>query len=43
MSRAAEALHVNYYKRKDLLNADLISEDIQDVENMVNVLVPLIT
>ena len=43
MSRSAEALHVNYYKRRDLLNADLIREDIQEVENMVSVLGPLIT
>jgi hypothetical protein len=42
MSRAAEALHVNYYKRKELLNPDLIREDIGDVEQMVNVLLPFI-
>ena len=42
-SRSAEALHVNYYKRKDLLNPDLIREDISDVEQMVNVLHPFIT
>ena len=42
MSRAAEALHVNYYKRKELLNSDLIGEDIGDVEQMVNVLLPFI-
>ena len=43
MSRAAEALHVNYYKRKELLDVHLIREDIVDVENMVNVLQPFIT
>ena len=42
MSRAAEALHVNYYKRKELLNPDLIREDIGDVEQMVNVVLPFI-
>ena len=42
MSRAAEALHVNYYKRKELLNPDLIREDIEDVERMVNVLLPFV-
>ena len=43
MSRAAEALHANYYKRKEFLNADLIREDINDVERMVNALLPFIT
>ena len=43
MSRAAEALHVNYYKRKELLNPDLIREDISDVGQMVNVLLPSMT
>ena len=43
MSRSAEELHVNYYKRKEFLNADLIREDISDVESMVNVLEPFIT
>ena len=43
MSRSAEALHVNYYKREELLDASLIREDIQDVEEMVNVLVPFIS
>ena len=42
MSRAAEALHVNYYKRKELLNPDLVREDIGDVEQMVNVLLPFV-
>ena len=42
MSRAAEALHVNYYKRKELLNPDLIREDIEDVERMINVLLPFV-
>ena len=32
MSRAAEAVHVNYYKRKDFLNLDVIKEEIYDVE-----------
>ena len=35
MSRAAEALNVNYYNRKELLNSDLVREDIGDVEQMV--------
>ena len=43
MSRSAEALHVNYYKRKEFLDADLISEDINDVESMMNVLEPFIS
>lgn len=43
MSRAAEALHVNYYKRTEFLNADLIREDVNDVENMLDVLEPFIT
>ncbi len=43
MSRAAEALHVNYYKRRELLSPDLIREDIADVERMVNVLLPHLT
>lgn len=43
MSRSAEALHVNYYKRRDLLNPDLIREDIADVEQMVNALLPHLT
>ena len=43
MSRAAEALHVNYYKRKELLNSGVIAEYIGDVEEMVNVLLPFIT
>ena len=42
LSRAAEALHVNYYKRKEFLNADVIREDIGDVEKMVNFLQPFI-
>ena len=42
MSRAAEALHVNYYKRKELLNPDLVREDIGDLEQMVNVLLPFV-
>ena len=41
MSRAAEALHRNYYKRSVLLNASVILQDIQDVEKMVNILAPL--
>ena len=43
MSRSAEALHVNYYKRKEFLDPDLIREDIDDVENMVNILEPFVT
>ena len=42
LSRAAEALHVNYYKRKEFLNADVSREDIGDVEKMVNFLQPFI-
>ena len=30
LSRAGEALHANYYKRTDLLDADVIREDIAD-------------
>ena len=42
LSRAAEALHRNYYKRKQLLNLDLIREDIQRVERMIDVLQPFV-
>lgn len=42
LSRAAEALHRNYYKRKRLLNADLIREDIHRVERMIDVLEPFV-
>ena len=42
MSRAAEALHRNYYKRKLLLNAEVIRRDIQNVERMVNILLPFL-
>ena len=34
---------MNYYKRKELLNPDLIREDIGDVEQMVNALLPFLT
>ena len=42
MSRAAEALHRNYFRRSLLLNADAIREDVDDVERMVNFLEPLV-
>ena len=42
MSRAAEALHSNYYKRSLLLSASAIQEDIEDVERMVNILQPFL-
>ena len=42
MSRAGEALHRNYYKRSLLLNADVIREEIEDVERMVNILQPFV-
>ena len=42
MSRAGEALHANYYKRGDFLDAAVIGEDIDDVENMVNFLRPYV-
>ena len=42
MSRAAEALHRNYYKRSLLLNAEVIRRDIQNVERMVNILQPFL-
>ncbi len=42
MSRAAEALHRNYYKRTLLLNADVIRKDIEDVEKIVNILQPFV-
>ena len=42
MSRAAEALHRNYYKRTLLLNAEVIQRDVEAVETMVNTLQPFI-
>ena len=42
MSRAAEALHRNYYRRTLLLNAEIIRRDVEAVENMVNTLQPFI-
>ena len=42
-SRSAEALHRNYYKRTLLLNANVIRNDIQDVERMVTILRPFLT
>ena len=42
MSRAAEALHRNYYKRTPLLNAEIIRGDVEQVERMVNTLQPLV-
>ena len=42
VSRAAEALHRNYYRRALLLNADAIREEIDDVERMVNIIEPLV-
>lgn len=43
-SRSAEALHRNYYKRTLLLNANVIRNDIQDVdvERMVTILQPFL-
>ena len=42
MSRAAEALHRNYYKRTLLLNAEVIQRDVEAMETMVNTLQPFI-
>ena len=42
MSRAAEALHRNYYRRDLLLDADVIRNDVEAVERMVNILDPLV-
>ena len=42
MSRAAEALHRNYYRRDLLLDANVIRNDVEAVERMVNILVPLV-
>ena len=41
LANAANTLHGNYYKRKALLNADTIAEDIADVELMLEILSPL--
>lgn len=41
-SRAADAMHVNYYKRRDFWNPDVTKEDIDDVEKLVHVLRPFI-
>ena len=40
MSRAAEALHRNYYKRSLLLNAEVIENDLDQVKRMVDSLQP---
>lgn len=42
MSRAAESLHRNYYRRDLMLNADVIRNDVEAVERMVNILGPLV-
>lgn len=42
MSRAAEALHKNYYRRSLLLNAEIIRGDVEQVERMVNILQPFV-
>ena len=42
MAHAAEALHRNYYRRAQFLNADVIEEEIKEVETMVTVLRPFI-
>lgn len=42
MSRAAEALHRNYYRRALLLNAEVIRRDVESVKKLVNILQPFI-
>ena len=42
MAHAAEALHRNYYRRDLMLDADVIREEIDDVERMVNIIEPLV-
>ena len=42
MSRAAESLHRNYYRRDLLLDAEVIRNDIDAVESMVHTLGPLV-
>ena len=42
MSRAAESLHRNYYRRALLLNAEIIRRDVEQVERMVNILQPFV-
>ena len=39
---SAHSLHRNYYKRGLLLNANIIQEEIGDVERMVNILQPFL-
>ena len=39
---SAHSLHRNYYKRGLLLNASVIQEEIDDVEEMVNALQPFL-
>ncbi len=37
----ANELHINYYKRKKLLDADAIGEDIEAIEELLALLAPL--
>ena len=39
---SAHSLHRNYYKRDLLLDADVIRDDVEDVERMVNILQPFV-
>ena len=41
LAKSAETLHSNYYKRKVLLRADTIAEDIEDVAELLDLLAPL--
>ena len=43
MSRAAESLHRNYYRRDLLLDAAVIQNDVEAVEMLVNILEPLVS
>ena len=40
--RSAQALHRNYYLHPSLLDPEIISEDIQDVESFIGAVEPLI-
>ena len=42
LGNAAHALHSNFYKRKEVLNALTIADDIGDVQTMLEILTPLI-
>ena len=37
----AEILHINYYERKSFLNADTISEDLDKIAELLELLSPL--